>query len=158
MTTSSLIDQTTTRPVEQMFSRLPCRAGHFFMASMNGGFAVVLSVCCLVALAQPAAATPVVGDSKTFSGVTPAVFECVKATSKKEHNTDYISANGNKGEAVTKVSLIGTVTLGFNLDPAASAIKYTIKSKPNIVGASKIWDGTQETIDRCKQVTKGAAY
>lgn len=128
------------------------------MVSVNGGIAVVLSICCLVALAQPAAAAPVVADSKTFSGVTPAVFECVKATSKKEHNTDYISADGNKGEAVTKVFLIGTVTLDFDLDPAASVIKYTIKSKPDIVGASKVWDGTQDTIDRCKQLTKGAAY
>lgn len=120
------------------------------MASVNRGFAVALSICCLVALAQPAAAAPVAADSKTFSGVTPAVFECVKGTSKKEHNTDYISADSNKGEAVTKVFLIGTVTLDFDLDPAASTIKYTIKSKPDIVSVSKIWDGTQDTIDRCK--------
>lgn len=120
------------------------------MASVNRGFVVALTIYCLVALAQAAAAAPVVADSKTFPGVTPAVFECVKATSKKEHNTDYISADGNKGEAVTKVFLIGTVTLDFDLDPAASTIKYTIKSKPGIVGASKIWDGIRETIDRCK--------
>jgi hypothetical protein len=152
MTTSSLIEQTTTRPVEQIFSPLSGRACHFSMARVNRGFAVALSIsiCCLVALAQPAAAAPVVADSKTFSGITPAVFECVKATSKKEHNTNYISADGNKGQAVTKVFLIGTVTLDFDLDPAASAIKYTIKSKPDIVRASKIWDGTQDTIDRCK--------
>ncbi|MGH8625889.1 MAG: hypothetical protein ACREYC_11670 [Gammaproteobacteria bacterium] len=117
---------------------------------MNRGLVVALTVCCLVALGQAVAAAPVMTDSKTFSGVTPAVFQCVKTTSKKEHNTDYIAADGNKGEAVTKVFLIGTVTLDFDLDPATSTIKYTIKSKPNIVGASKIWDGIQETIDRCR--------
>lgn len=150
MTTSSVIEQTTTRLVEQVFSPLPGRACHFSMASVNRGFVVAPTIYCLVALAQAAAAAPVAADSKTFSGITPAVFECVKATSKKEHNTDYIAADGNKGEAVTKVFLIGTVTLDFDLDPATSTIKYTIKSKPNIVGASKIWDGIQETIDRCK--------
>lgn len=150
MTTSSVIEQTTTRPVQQVFSRLPGRACHFSMASVSRGLAFALTICCPVAFAQPVAAAPVVADSKTFSGVTPAVFECVKATSKKEHDTDYISADGNKGEAVTKVFLIGTVTLDFDLDPAASTIKYTIKSKPGIVSAKKIWDGTRDTIGRCK--------
>jgi len=150
MTTCSLIEQIRTRPVEEIFSRLPGRAYHFSMVSVNRRSTVALTVCCLVALGQAVAAVPVMADSKTFSGVTPAVFECVKTTSKEEHNTDYIAADGNKGEAVTKVFLIGTVTLDFDLDPAASAIKYTIKSKPNIVGASKIWDGIQDTIDRCR--------
>lgn len=150
MTTSSVTEQTTIRLVVQVFSPLPGRACRYSRASVNRGFVVALTIYCLVVLAQAAAAAPVVADSKTFSRVTPAVFECVKATSKKEHDTDYISADGNKGEAVTKVFLIGTVTLDFDLDPAASTIKYTIKSKPDIVAASKIWDGTQETIDGCK--------
>lgn len=144
-------EQTTTRPVEQVFLRLPGRACYFSMAGVNRGFTVALSICCLVAFVQPAPAAPVAADSKTFSGVTPAVFACVKAASKKEHDTEYVSSDGNKGQAVTKVFLVGTVTLDFDLDPAASTIRYTIESKPGIVSANNIWEGTQETIDRCKQ-------
>jgi hypothetical protein len=138
-------EQTTTRLGEQV--ALPGCTGHFTLAGVNLGVVVALTMYCL---AQAATAAPAAADSKTFSGVTPAIFECVKATSKKEHNTDYISADGKKGQAVTNVFMIGTVILDFDLDPGASTITYTIKSKPGMVGASKIWDGTQETIDRCK--------
>jgi hypothetical protein len=87
-------------------------------------------------------------DAKSYNGVTPAIFDCVKKTSEAEHGTKYTP--GDKGTATTTTP-VGTVVLGFSLDPAASTLTYTIDKKPFIVPASTIWDGVSDTINKCRR-------
>jgi translation elongation factor EF-1alpha len=92
-----------------------------------------------------------VGDSKTFPDVKKEVFDCVKANSKTEHNTDYIPLAAYKGEAVTQVKGKPLV-LEFDFDPRTNTIKYTIKEQPWFVRpTSLIWSGIQKAIDKCRK-------
>ena len=87
-------------------------------------------------------------DSKTYNGITQAIFDCVKQTSQAEHGTTYTS--GDKGTATTSTP-VGSVVLSFNLDTSASTLSYTIDKKPFIVSASTIWDGISDTINKCRK-------
>jgi hypothetical protein len=88
-------------------------------------------------------------DCKTFTGVTQAIFTCVKQKSLAEHGTVYDPANGNKGTATTKVRVIGTIVVSFDFDPNAGSITYCIVQKPGIVTASEIFGGIGDTISSC---------
>ncbi|WP_120632683.1 hypothetical protein [Ruegeria sp. EL01] len=87
--------------------------------------------------------------SKTFHGVTNTIFECVKKTSKSEHGTVYQPAQGDSGTATTS-TIVGDVVVGFDLDPKAEAIVYTIKKKPFIVSDDQIFNGISESINACR--------
>lgn len=87
-------------------------------------------------------------QSKTFGGVTPAIWECVKATSQKDHGTVYAPPGANTGTATTNTP-IGTVELGYVFDPAKDTVAYNIIKKPFLVSADQIWNGIQDTINGC---------
>jgi hypothetical protein len=89
-------------------------------------------------------------NSKTFAGITPAIWECVKATSLKDHGTKYEPAGAAQGTATTD-TLVGTVVLGFNYDDVKDTVAYNIIKKPFLVGADQIWNGVQDTIDGCSK-------
>lgn len=88
--------------------------------------------------------------SKTFENVTPAIWECVKATSLKEHGTVYAPPSANQGTATTK-SIVGDVILSFNFNPANNSVAYTITKKPGIVSENQIWSGIESTIKGCSK-------
>lgn len=90
-------------------------------------------------------------DCRTFNGVTPAIFECVKEVSLRGHGTKYDPPNGNKGTATTDVGGIGIIVLSFDFDPNTGSLTYCIISKPWIVPASAIFDGIGETINGCRK-------
>jgi hypothetical protein len=85
---------------------------------------------------------------KSFGGVTPAIWECVKATSLKDHGTVYAPPGAAKGTATTK-TLVGVVELSFDYDATKDTVNYCILKKPFLVSASQIWDGIQDTINGC---------
>lgn len=89
-------------------------------------------------------------NSKTFYGITQAVFNCVQATSTKQHGTVYTPPNSNTGTSKTK----GTgweVDMDFNFNPATGALAYKITHATWIVPTDKVWDGISDTIDACQQ-------
>jgi len=87
-------------------------------------------------------------NDRTFGGITPAIWECVKATSLKDHGTVYAPEGAIKGTAATSTP-VGEVVLSFNYDEKDSTVTYNIDKKPWIVGSSTIWEGIQSTIDGC---------
>ena len=89
-------------------------------------------------------------DCQTFNNVTPAIFDCVKQSSGKEHGTVYDPPSGNKGTATTK-TVVGTIVVSFDLNPAAGSITYCIVSKPWIVTDSEIFNGVASSISACSQ-------
>lgn len=88
--------------------------------------------------------------SKTFENVTPAIWECVKATSLKEHGTIYAPPGANQGTATTK-SIVGDVVLNFTFNPTNNTVDYTITKKPGIVSENQIWSGISSTIKGCSK-------
>ena len=85
--------------------------------------------------------------SKAYTGITPAIWACIQATSQKEHGTTYDPPNGDSGTATTKTS-VGTVTMSYVL--ADETLTYTIEHKPGIVTDGEIWGGIDKTVNGCK--------
>ncbi len=86
--------------------------------------------------------------SRTFGGVTTAVWQCLKTTSEKEHGTVYAPAGADQGTATTD-SKIGTFVFSFDYNAQKDSVTYTVKQKPFFVTDGEIWNGIQEAIDHC---------
>lgn len=108
---------------------------------------LTLAIAALTVACTATAA--IASDARTYSAVTPAIFECVKATSSAEHGTVYESVDGLTGTAVTASSLY-TVRLTFAFDPAAGSLAYTLVSKSFIVPTSAVWSGIEDALNRCR--------
>lgn len=91
-------------------------------------------------------------DMTVFHGVTPAIFECMKATSEKQHETKYVPRDGNKGTATTSTSMY-KVELGFEFNPSSGDLTYTLIDKSWIVPISEVWKGIGDTINSCRKPT-----
>lgn len=87
--------------------------------------------------------------TKSFDGVTPNVWDCIKETSYKEHGTKYEPANANQGTATTD-SVVGKVILKFDIDPSKNILTYTIDKKPFLVSEGQIWNGIEKSIRNCQ--------
>jgi hypothetical protein len=89
-------------------------------------------------------------SSKTWYGVTPEIFTCVKTTSEHDHGTKYDPPDADQGTATTSIPAIGEIVLGFNRD-SSGALTYTIQKKPFIVSESQIWNGINDSINGCRK-------
>ena len=86
--------------------------------------------------------------SRTFDGVTPQIWNCIKNDSMRKHNTVYEPSDGDCGTATTS-TIVGMLALSYTFAPEQCTITFTIEHKPILVPASQIWDGIQDAIDRC---------
>ncbi|MEA5550949.1 hypothetical protein VB713_08155 [Anabaena cylindrica UHCC 0172] len=84
---------------------------------------------------------------KTFSGITEAIFECMKAKSDAEDGT--IHTPGNQG-TVTINTIIGQIVLEFNLDTSQQTLDYKIIKKPFVAPDNRVWDNVERLIKRCQ--------
>ena len=92
------------------------------------------------------------GSSKTYTNITPAMFDCVKKNSHDEHGTLYDPADGNTGTATTVVKILLTkhvIVLSFDFEPSTSTLSYVIVQEPTVVTDDEIWDGICKTIKEC---------
>jgi hypothetical protein len=107
---------------------------------------------CLVVLGalvismQPAGAA----ESKRFSGVSKSVHDCVKRNGVSEHGTVYNPKDGDKGTGETS-TMVGTVKVGFELNPADESVTYVIIEKPFLVSDTQIFDGIAGAISACRK-------
>jgi len=88
-------------------------------------------------------------DMKVFSGVTPEIFECVKAKSEKEHGTKYVPRDADKGTATTSTTMYKS-KLGFEFNPGSGDLTYTLVDKSLIVPIKEVWKGIEKTISSCR--------
>ena len=87
-------------------------------------------------------------EVRTFGGVTPAIFECIKTTSEAANGTIYEPRNADRGTATT-TSAIWAVVLDYVFDLAAGEIAYTLVHKTWIVPLSPVWQGIEDYIAGC---------
>ena len=87
-------------------------------------------------------------ESRTFTDVNQALFDATKKASQQAHKTTYDPPAGNKGTSTTHVPLIGDIVVGFEFNPEAKSITYTIVSLPKsgIPSANQVFDGIDSTI------------
>ena len=88
------------------------------------------------------------GATRTFQGVSPEIWNCLKDDSKRKHNTVYDPPEGDSGTATTS-TIIGEIELTYNFDREQNKVTFTIENKPVLVPAGRIWDGIQDAIDKC---------
>jgi hypothetical protein len=86
--------------------------------------------------------------TKSFDGVTPAVWQCVKTTSLREHGTIYEPDGSPQGTATTRTP-VGEVVLRYDYSEEDTTVTYTIEKKPFIVSDDTIWDGIKGTLKGC---------
>jgi len=96
-----------------------------------------------------------ISGTKTFYGITPAIWQCVKTTGTKEYATVFAPPEADSGTATTVVKTLGitfTIILKFDYDAAKEQVTYVIKDRPSfVVGDNDVWNGIQKTIDGCKK-------
>ena len=79
-------------------------------------------------------------SSKSYDGVTQAVWQCVKANSISQNKAVYDPPDGAQG-TVTIPTPVGTVVLEFELDPTASTVTCALARSASESSASAIETG-----------------
>jgi hypothetical protein len=98
----------------------------------------------LLAFAVPAAAQ----ESRTFPGVTPAVFECMRSKSEARDGTVYEPRDANRGTATTS-SPLWSIVIDFVFEPATGDLHYTVVRKTFLIPVQAVWDGIVNLIAEC---------
>ncbi|MFO1153102.1 MAG: hypothetical protein U1E42_05485 [Rhodospirillales bacterium] len=88
-------------------------------------------------------------ESKTFTGVDTATWERLQKLGREKHGTDFREIDATHGEATTSTPF-GRLVLGYEHDPAAATVTYTIVSKPLLVMSPLVWSGLETALAGCK--------
>lgn len=86
--------------------------------------------------------------TRIYPNISPEIWACIRAKSMRVYATVYSPMEGNKGTATT-VTMGQKVVLGFDFDPDAGTLTYTIVSKGMLVPEKAIWNGIQDNISAC---------
>jgi hypothetical protein len=86
---------------------------------------------------------------KTYEGVTEAMLTCMKRNGTAA-GTKYDPPAGNRGIAISKVPVFGSVVVAFDLDPSTQVISYEIKEKPGAVPEAMIWSRITQAVEDCR--------
>ncbi len=88
-------------------------------------------------------------EERTFDGVTEAVWQALKQSTRDEFGTVYDPPGDDCGTAVTRTP-IGDIVIRFVYEPDKERLTYRIERKPFFVSSRQIWEGTQDRIDACR--------
>jgi hypothetical protein len=90
--------------------------------------------------------------TRSFGGVTAAIWDRVRTSSEKEHGTKYEPRDGIQGTATTGTP-VGEIMVEFSYDRAKETLNYTIRKKPLVVTENKIWEKIQKVVDHCRRAS-----
>ncbi|HRW61698.1 MAG TPA: hypothetical protein P5340_13720 [Defluviicoccus sp.] len=88
-------------------------------------------------------------ETRTFTGITPDVWERLKAYGRDAHGTQFEPEDAPSGVATTRTP-VGEIAIRYDYDEAASRLCYTLERKPFFVMGWQIWGGIEATLDRCR--------
>lgn len=89
-------------------------------------------------------------DTRSFDHVSAGTWERLRDTGRSQHGTVFKDEDANRGTATTATPF-GALVLGYDFDPSAERITYTIVSKPLLAPSSMIWGGVESALDRCRR-------
>jgi len=92
--------------------------------------------------------------TRSFSGVDPELWECLKSTSRAVLGTQYEPEGAFQGVSTTPTPF-GQVRLEFKYDRATKSLTFVIKEKPFLVFEELIWNNIQGTIQHCIRTRSG---
>lgn len=88
-------------------------------------------------------------ESRTFEGVSSETWQRMQDAGRTDHGTVFEQSEEHYGTATTSTP-VGTIVLGFNFEPTAERITYTIIRKPFMAASSLIWGGIAAALERCR--------
>ena len=89
-------------------------------------------------------------SSLSYPGVTPAVWECMKAGAIRSHNTIFKAETETRGTATT-TQMGQTVVLRYELDFNGDTLLYSLLSKGFLVPENAIWNGIERSVAACRE-------
>jgi hypothetical protein len=109
---------------------------------------VALSLAAALQFAAGAATAQEAPETRTFAGLTPEIFECLKSRSEARDGTVYEPRDADAGRATTS-SLLWQVVIDYVFTPATGELQYTLVSKTRIIPIDAIWNGIDNLIAAC---------
>ena len=91
-------------------------------------------------------------ETRTFTGITPEVWERLKEYGRDAHGTEFDPPDAPCGVATTRTP-VGAIAVRYAFDEAAACLSYSIERKPFFVMGWQIWSGIEATIERCRTCT-----
>jgi len=86
--------------------------------------------------------------TRTFTGVTPEIFECTKQLGETRHGTVYEPRYGNHGIS-TASSFFWIIVIEYNFVPEAGELQHEIRQKSWIIPEDAVWQGIGDQIAEC---------
>lgn len=102
-----------------------------------------------MAIVAGSASTVLADNSRLFTDVSEAVFQCVKETSSARQGTIYAPEGANSGTATTS-STLWTVVMNFAFSAESKSLAYTLVQKSWIVPTNAVWAGIGDMIAECR--------
>jgi hypothetical protein len=93
-------------------------------------------------------------NTKTFGGVTSAIFSCIQGKPDPYGaKTNYEAHDGNQGTATSSLPwpLGNVAVIDYYLDENNQQITYTIRELNPMASANQVWDGIQSKINDCQR-------
>ncbi|NJO55585.1 MAG: hypothetical protein HC834_03625 [Rhodospirillales bacterium] len=84
-------------------------------------------------------------ESKTFTDVTPHMWERLQTLGREKHGTEFHAHSETHGQASTATPL-GKLVLEYAHNPKEATVTYTIVSKPMFVMSPIIWNGIETAL------------
>lgn len=96
-----------------------------------------------------------VGDTRHYDGITPSQWQCIKATSTKEHSTKYVEdppdpTRPDCESGIAQTHHIVEVDLKYRYCAHSETLDYTIAVQGFPATDSEIWGGADGTVNDCK--------
>lgn len=108
-------------------------------------YVVASFVSAWLVLGQPALAA---NAERTFTGVTPEIFECTKQLGEARHGTVYEPRYGNHGVS-TASSFFWIIVIEYTFVPEAGELRHQILRKSWIIPEEAVWEGIADQIAEC---------
>jgi hypothetical protein len=88
-------------------------------------------------------------NTRTFTGVTPAVVSLMKEIGLTKYGIVYDPPDGPAGTATSQTPL-GDCVVEFQHDRATAELKLTLVRKPWLLPEGLLWDGFVTMLQQCR--------
>ena len=107
----------------------------------------------IVVWAALASAAEAAGETRTFTGITPEIYECTKRVGEARHGTVYQPRYGNHGVS-TASSFLWTIAIAYTFVPETGELHHEILQRSWIIPVEAVWHGITEQILECSEVSR----
>ena len=103
-----------------------------------------------VAMVAATAGAALANETRVYSDVSDATFQCVRETSAARQGTHYEATGVGSGTATTS-STLWTVVMDYVFAAETQSLRYGLVHKSWIVPADAVWAGIEAMITECRR-------